>query len=81
MNIYVSNLEFTIDEEDLKQAFSQYGTVDTIKIIIDRKTKKSKGYAFIEMPSDNEAQKAIEALNNYMARGRKMQVKKAENKK
>jgi len=78
MNIYVSNLEFSIDEEDLKQAFSQYGTVDTIKIIIDRKTKKSKGYAFIEMPLDNEAQKAIDSLNNYWTRGRQIHVKKAD---
>jgi len=77
MNIYVSNLDFTIDEEELKQAFSQYGTVSSVKIIIDKKTKKSKGYAFVEMLALDEAQKAIDSLDNYWARGRKIHVKRA----
>jgi len=64
MNLYVSNLSFHTSEHDLSVLFSHYGTVSSVKIILDRETNKSRGFAFIEMPDDNAAQEAIKMLNN-----------------
>ncbi len=66
MNIFVSNISFKVRENTLRELFSQYGTVERVKIIKDRDTQRSKGYGFVEMPSDEEALKAIEALNGFM---------------
>ncbi len=64
MNIYVSNLNFKVDEPGLQQLFEGYGEVSSVKIPKDRETNRSRGFAFIEMPNDEEAQAAIDGLNN-----------------
>lgn len=63
MNIYVGNLSFQADEEGVYQLFSEFGEVKSARIITDRETGRSKGFAFVEMPSDDEARNAISALN------------------
>ena len=80
MNIYIGNLNYRVREEDLKQVMEEYGVVDSVKIIIDRETGKSKGFAFVEMPNDAEGQKAIEELNEAEYEGRQMVVKEARPK-
>jgi RNA recognition motif-containing protein len=66
MNIFVSNISFKVRENSLRKLFSQYGTVERVKIVKDRETQRSKGYGFVEMPNDDEARRAIEALNGYV---------------
>ena len=80
MNIYVGNLNYRVREEDLKQVMEEYGVVDSVKIIIDRETGRSKGFAFVEMPNNAEGQKAIEELNEAEYEGRQMVVKEARPK-
>mgnify|MGYP000112584795 FL=1 len=63
MNIYVGNLNYRVREDDLKQVMEEYGTVESVKIIKDRETGKSKGFGFVEMPDDAAGQKAIDELN------------------
>ena len=77
MNIYVGNLNYRVREDDLKQVMEEYGTVESVKIIKDRETGKSKGFAFVEMPDNAEAQKAINELNGAEYAGRAMVVKEA----
>ena len=77
MNIYVGNLNYRVREEDLKQVLEEYGVVDSVKIIKDRDTGRSKGFAFVEMANDDEAKKAIEELNEAEYEGRQMVVKEA----
>ncbi|MGI8951694.1 MAG: RNA recognition motif domain-containing protein [Chitinophagaceae bacterium] len=74
MNIYVSNLSFHTTEEDLKDMFSKFGTVTSAKIIIDRATNQSRGFAFIEMSSEQEGKDAIAGLNNKEIEGRPISV-------
>jgi RNA recognition motif-containing protein len=86
MNMYVSNLSFHTSEEDLNKLFSQFGTVSSCKIINDRETGRSRGFGFVEMDSDEQANKAIAGLNNKEVEGRAMSVsvakpKKADNKR
>lgn len=78
MNIFVAKLNFSTQSEDLQEAFEAYGTVDSAKVITDHFTGKSKGFAFVEMPDDNEALNAIEALDNSELDGNTIVVKKAE---
>ena len=80
MNIYIGNLNYRVREEDLKQVMEEYGVVDSVKIIIDRETGKSKGFAFVEMPHAREAVKAIKALNTLRLHGHGIRVKAAEDK-
>ena len=77
MNIYIGNLNYRVRESDLQQILEEYGVVDSVKIIVDRDTKRSKGFAFAEMPNAAEAQKAIEELNQAEYEGRQMVVKEA----
>jgi RNA recognition motif-containing protein len=63
-NIYVANLSYQISSEDLKQAFEEYGEVISAKVITDKYSGKSRGFGFVEMQNDEEADKAIEELNN-----------------
>ena len=74
MNIYVSNLSFRTTEEDLKNQFSKFGTVSSAKIILDKATNRSRGFAFVEMPSEAEGKEAIQNLNNKEVDGRAMSV-------
>ena len=61
MNIYIGNLNYRVRESDLQQVLEEYGTVESVKLIIDRDTRRSKGFAFAELPNENEARNAIEA--------------------
>ena len=78
MNIYVGNLSFQLSENDLNSAFEEYGQVDSTKIITDRETGWSKGFGFIEMPNQEEAEKAIEGLNGKELEGRAVKVNESK---
>ena len=78
MNIYVGNLSFQLSEDDLNSAFGEYGQVDSAKIITDRETGRSKGFGFIEMPNQEEAEKAIEGLNGKELEGRAVKVNESK---
>jgi RNA recognition motif-containing protein len=78
MNIFVTKLNYDTNENTLEQAFLDFGDVDSAKIIYDKFTQKSKGFGFVEMPNDDEALAAIEALNDSDLDGRTIIVKKAE---
>ncbi len=80
MNIFVGSLPFSIEEADLRESFEAYGAVDSVKIITDKFTGRSKGFGFVEMPNDDEAQKAIEELNGATVQGRSIVVNKSEPK-
>jgi len=80
MNIYVSNLSFNVQDEDLKEFFTPYGEVTSAKIIMDRETGKSRGFGFVEMPDDAAAKKAIAELDNGMVDGRPIKVTEARPK-
>ncbi len=76
-NIYVGNLSFKATEDDLRDAFSEYGTVSKVNIIMDRETNRSRGFGFVEMPDAQEAQAAIEGLNNTTIAGREISCNEA----
>lgn len=78
MNIYVGNLAFGTTEESLKQLFEQFGSVVSARIIMDKITGNSRGFAFIEMGNDAEATQAIDGLNGTELDGRALRVTKAE---
>lgn len=78
MNIFVAKLSFNTQSDDLREAFEEFGTVDSAKVIVDHFSGKSKGFAFVEMPNDDEAQAAIDALNESELDGNTIVVKKAE---
>jgi RNA recognition motif-containing protein len=80
MNIFVGSLPFSIEEADLRESFEAYGAVDSVKIITDKFTGRSKGFGFVEMPNDEEAQKAINELNGATVQGRAIVVNKSEPK-
>lgn len=75
--LYVGNLSYSIDRNALEQMFSAYGTVVSAQVISDRETQRSKGFAFVEMGSDQEAQAAIAALNGKGVDGRDLTVNEA----
>jgi len=76
--LYVGGLSFQTTDESLKDFFSQAGTVNSAKVIIDRMTGKSRGFGFIEMSSEEEADKAIETLNGKELDGRTLKIDKAK---
>ena len=77
MNIYVANLPWSTTDDDLRQNFEAYGSVDSATIIKDRETGRSRGFGFVEMPDDGEAQAAIEGLNGQDFSGRPLTVNEA----
>lgn len=77
MNIYIGNLNYRVREAELQQILEEYGTVDSVKLIIDRDTNRSKGFAFAELPNDAEAKIAIKELDGAEYEGRQMVVKEA----
>ena len=77
MNIYVGNLPYGVADEDLQDIFEKYGAIDKAKVIMDRESGRSKGFGFVEMPNDDEAQEAIEALDGYSIQGRSLKVNTA----
>jgi cold-inducible RNA-binding protein len=79
-NIYVGNLSFNTSEEELRNAFAAYGAVDTVSIVMDRMTGRSRGFGFVEMSDNSAAQAAIEALNGSEMAGRALTVNEARPK-
>ena len=77
MNIYVSNLSFKLQDEDLKNVFTACGEVTSAKIIQDNQSGRSRGFGFVEMPNDDEARAAIEKLNGTEVDGRTIVVNEA----
>src|SRR4051812_10238210 len=78
MNIYVSNLSFNVTDEDLNEYFAEYGEVSSAKVILDKFTQKSRGFAFVEMPDDEAAKKAIAELDGASVDGRTINVSVAK---
>ena len=78
MNIYVGNLPFNLGEEDLKEIFEEYGEVNSAKIISDKFSGRSKGFGFVEMESDDQANNAIKELNNAEVGGRNIKVNESK---
>ena len=78
--LYVGNLPFNTDETQLQDLFAQAGTVDTVSVVRDRETGRARGFAFVEMASDEDAQKAINQLNSYQLEGRALTVNEARPK-
>ncbi|QHE88676.1 RNA recognition motif domain-containing protein [Hydrogenophaga sp. BPS33] len=75
--LYVGNLPYTVRDEDLQQAFGAYGSVNSAKVMMERETGRSKGFGFVEMGSDAEAQSAIEGMNGQSLGGRSLVVNEA----
>ena len=80
MNIYVSNLGFNVQDEDLRGFFTQYGEVSSAKVIMDRTTSRSRGFGFVEMPDEEISKKAITALDGSTIDGRAIKVTEARAK-
>jgi RNA recognition motif-containing protein len=80
MNIYVSNLSFNVTDEDLQDYFAEYGEVSSAKVIMDKFTGKSRGFAFVEMSDDEAAKKAIQELDGAAVDGRTIGVSVAKPK-
>src|SRR5205809_4558356 len=78
MNIYVSNLSFTVKDEDLRGFFAEYGEVTSAKVILDKFTNRSRGFGFVEMPDKTAAQKAIKELDGATVDGRAIKVNEAK---
>ncbi|MCD8165025.1 MAG: RNA-binding protein [Bacteroides sp.] len=74
MNIYIANLSYGVNDANLWDLFNEYGEVSSAKIIMDRETGRSRGFGFVEMPNDEEGEKAIEALNNAEYDGKTIAV-------
>ena len=77
MNIFVGNLAFTTTDEELRALFEAYGSVETVRIMTDRDTGRSRGFGFVEMPDDPAGERAIEALNGTSLGGRGLTVNEA----
>jgi cold-inducible RNA-binding protein len=77
VRIYVGNMPFNMTDEQVRELFEQHGKVDSIDIIKDRETGRPRGFAFVEMPEEAEARKAIEALQEYNADGRNLNINEA----
>lgn len=76
-NIFVGNLSFSLTEDSVRGLFETYGTVDRVSIITDRETGRSRGFGFVEMPNDEEADRAVNALNGSEVGGRRLNVNEA----
>jgi len=81
MNIYVGNLSYTTTGEDLRAMFAEFGEVEEAKVIMDNHANRSKGFGFVEMPSNSEADQAIKALNGKAVDGRNIKVNPADSGK
>lgn len=77
MNLYIGNLSYSTTEEDVRSAFSEFGPVDSVSIVMDRQTGQSKGFGFVEMPNNSDADAAIKALNESAFKGRNIRVNQA----
>ena len=77
MVIYVGNLPYTFKEDELKQVFSEFQSVVGARLIVDKQTRSSKGYGFVELADENEGAMAIEKMNNFLVLGRNIKVNNA----
>jgi RNA recognition motif-containing protein len=77
MNIYVGNLSYGMSEDELRDAFSAFGEVSSVKILMDRETGRSRGFGFVEMPNKSEAETAIAQLNGKDVGGRALRINEA----
>ena len=77
MNIYVGNLAYSLSESELRDAFAAYGEVSSVKILMDRETGRSRGFGFVEMPNQNEAESAVSEVNGKEVGGRPLRVNEA----
>ncbi|HEY3122893.1 MAG TPA: RNA-binding protein [Thermoanaerobaculia bacterium] len=80
MKLYVGNLPYSTSEEDLRNLFSQYGTIESVAVITDRETGRSKGFGFVEFNDDGEARNAIQGLSGQEFGGRALTVNEARPK-
>ena len=80
MNIYVGNLAYEVTQEDLRVLFEEFGQVDSLSVIADKFSGRSKGFGFVEMPSKDEAQAAIDGINGKDFKGRAINVNEARPK-
>lgn len=78
MNIYIGNLSYNTTEDTLKDLFTEFGAVESVKVIKDRYSGRAKGFGFIEMPSNSEADQAIKALNGNRVDGSHIKVRPAD---
>jgi RNA recognition motif-containing protein len=81
MNIYIGQLPYTMTEDEVREMFSEYGEIASLNLIMDRYSGQSKGFGFIDMPNNSEADKAIKALNKSMLNGREIKVNQAEERR
>lgn len=81
MNIYIGQLPYNVKEEELRNLFAEFGEIASLNLIKDRFSGQSKGFAFIEMPNNSEADQAIKALNKTMLNGREIKVNQAEQRR
>jgi RNA recognition motif-containing protein len=77
MNIYVGNLSYSMSEGELRDAFGAFGEVSSVKILVDRETGRSRGFGFVEMPNQSEAETAISQLNGKDLGGRALRINEA----
>ena len=78
MNIYVGNLAYSVTDDDLREAFGAFGEVERASVIMDRDTGRSKGFGFVEMPDNSQAEAAINGLNEKDLSGRPIRVNEAK---
>lgn len=78
MNIYVGNLPYSVNDQELEDTFAQYGAVSSAKVITDKMSGRSKGFGFVDMPEDSDANAAIDALNGQPLKGRNLKVNQAK---
>ncbi len=78
MNIYVGNLAYSVTEDELRDAFGEFGEVSSVNIIMDKFSGQSKGFGFVEMANNSEADEAIKALNESPMKGRNLRVNQAK---
>ncbi len=77
MNIFVGNLSYEATEDDLKAAFEQFGNVKDVRVITDRYTNRPRGFGFVEMPDNTQAQEAVDGMNDAELKGRRLRVNEA----
>ena len=81
MNIYIGQLPYSVKENELREIFSEYGEIASLKLVKDRFSGQSKGFGFIEMPNNSEADKAIKALNKSLLQGKEIKVNQAQERR
>lgn len=81
MNLFVAGLPYDVDDQELNAIFAEFGTVNSAKVILDKETRKSRGFGFVEMPEKTEAEKAIQGLDGAQLEGKTLAVKEAEERR